>query len=261
MAKIRISRRKVYREALRTYIRMARTLITRIDKHFNKFRRYSFKEYSEIGYIRDKYYEDYWADLYKIMEKNARTIIADSSRFIKTSRMLKKADDEVAQVTYDYVTQNTAQNVTYITETTRKQIQKAIAYSISEGLGQDDTAEQIAKSTAFSSARSKVIARTETHQAYNYGNNKIAKGLALRKPMKEWLSAGDMRTRWWHKNMDNRKPVPINESFVVNTPIAGGQVIPVNMEMTGDSNGGASNVVNCRCFTMYYDAEDVLIDD
>ena len=36
MAKIRINRRKEYREALRTYIRMARSLITKLDKEFKK---------------------------------------------------------------------------------------------------------------------------------------------------------------------------------------------------------------------------------
>lgn len=258
MAKVRISRRKVYREALRTYVRMARSLITKLDKFSNKYRRYAFKEYAKLGEISNEYYDSYWQDLYKLMEKNAKTIIEDSSRFIKTSRMLKKAEDEVAEVTYDYITQNTAQNVTYITETTRKHIQSAIAYSVSEGLGQDDTAKQIAKSTAFSSARSKVIARTETHQAYNYGNNKIARRLALKKPRKEWLSALDTRTRTWHTNMNGRS-IAIEEYFEVYAP-SKTMPSPQLMQYTGDSNGGASNVVNCRCFTMYYDAEDIIID-
>jgi len=258
MAKIRVSRRKVYREALRTYIRMARSLITKLDKFSNKYRRYAFKEYAELGEISNEYYDSYWQDLYKLMEKNARTIIEESSRFIKTSRVLKKAEDEVAEVTYDYITQNTAQNVTYITETTRKHIQSAIAYSVSEGFGQNDTAEQIAKSTAFSSARSKLIARTETHQAYNYGNNKIARRLALKKPKKEWLSALDTRTRSWHIDM-NGTSIFIEEYFELYAP-SKTMPSPQLMQYTGDSNGGASNVCNCRCFTMYYDAEDIIID-
>ena len=258
MAKIRINRRKEYREALRTYIRMARSLITKLDKEFKKYSRYAFREYRDYGYIRDKYYEDFWQSFYKVLEKKAKTIIQQSARSIRTSRLLKKAEDEVAQVTMDYVSTNTAQNVTYITETTRKHIQTAIAYSLSEGLGQDDTAEQIAKSTAFSSTRSKVIARTETHQAYNYGNNKIAGRLALKKPVKEWLSALDSRTRTWHRDMSGQR-VLYEDDFRVWTPTKGGLVEDL-MKYTGDENGLAQNVINCRCFTMYYDEEDVIVE-
>jgi len=258
MAKIRINRRKEYRQALRTLIRLTRALITKLDKFNNKYRRYAFKNFSELGEIPNKYYEDYWKDLYKLLEINTRTIIEESSRSIKTSRLLKKAEDEVAQVTLDYVSTNTAQNVTYITETTRKQIQSAIAFSIQEGFGQDDTAEQIAKSSAFSSGRSKVIARTETHQAYNYGNYKIAGKLALKKPVKEWLSALDPRTRTWHRDMSGTR-VSLEDNFTVLTPSKNGLQERI-MEYTGDPNGGASNVVNCRCFTMYYDEDDVTVE-
>ena len=260
MAKIRINRRKEYRQALRTLIRMTRVLINKLDKFSNKYRRYAFKIYAELGYMPDKYYEDYWQDLYKLLEINTRKIIEESSRSIKTSKLLKKVEDEVAQVTYDYITTNTAQNVTYITETTRKQIQSAIAYSVSEGFGQDDTAEQITKSTAFSSQRSKLIARTETHQAYNYGNHAIASNLALKKPVKEWLSALDLRTRTWHRNMSNKPAISIDNNFVVLTPISGGNVVPRYMQYTGDPNGGGANVINCRCVTMYYDEDDVIVE-
>ena len=258
MAKIRINRRKEYRQALRTYITMTRVLINKLDKFFDKYKRYAFKNYAELGEIPDKYYDDHWQDLYKLLEINSKRIIEESSRTIKTSKLLQKAEDEVAQVTYDYVTTNTAQNVTYITETTRKQIQSAIAYSVSVGFGQDDTAKQIAKSTAFSTGRSKVIARTETHQAYNYGNNKIARRLALKKPRKEWLSALDTRTRSWHQNVQPRN-IPIDDYFQLYAP-SKTMPSPQLMQYTGDSNGGASNVVNCRCFTMYYDEDDVIVD-
>ena len=258
MSKIRINRRKEYREALRTYIRLTRGLITKLDKQFDKYRKYAIREFKKNNAISDKYYEDFWQSFYKVLERNARTVIQESSRFIKTTRLLKQVDDQVSTVTYDYVTTHTAQNVTYITETTRKKIQSAIAYSISEGLGQDDTAEVIGKSTAFSSTRSKVIARTETHQAYNYGNNKIAGTLALKKPVKEWLSALDTRTRSWHADMSGTK-VLYEDDFKVLTPTKAGLVEDV-MKYTGDDQGLAENVINCRCFTMYYDEEDVIVE-
>ena len=86
MAKIRINRRKEYRQALRTLIRMTRVLINKLDKFSNKYQRYAFKNYAELGYMPDKYYEDYWQDLYKLLEINTRTIIEESSRSIKTSK-------------------------------------------------------------------------------------------------------------------------------------------------------------------------------
>jgi hypothetical protein len=53
--------------------------------------------------------------------------------------------------------------------------------------------------------------------------------------------------------------VPRDNAFKVMTPIAGGGSIEKQMNYTGDSNGGALNVINCRCFTLYYDSEDEIL--
>ena len=95
-------------------------------------------------------------------------------------------------------------------------------------------------------------------QAYNYGNFNIAKGLALQKPRKEWLSALDDRTRHWHYSMNGTR-VSMEDDFRVWTPSKSG-VTEYFMKYTGDTNGGASNVCNCRCFTMYYDEDDVIVE-
>ena len=258
MAKIRINKRKLYRESLRTYVTLSRVLINKLDKFFKKYSNKAVKTYKEIGYIPSDYYDDFSKDLYNLLERNTKRIIQASSMLIKTSRPEKKQEDEVASVTYDYVTTRTAENVTYISETTRKQIQSSIALSISKGLGQDDTAEVIKDSVAFSTVRSKVIARTETHQAFNYGNFELAKKLQLPKPMKEWLPALDTRTRSWHSSMVNNKK-RLDEDFELFAP-SKVDPIPQLMSYTGDSRGGASNVVNCRCFTMYYDDNDVIVE-
>ena len=44
----------------------------------------------------------------------------------------------------------------------------------------------------------------------------------------------------------------IDESFVV-----GG----MKMKYTGDPNGGAKNVINCRCVTLYVEEETRIIED
>ena len=70
----------------------------------------------------------------------------------------------------------------------------------------------------------------------------------------------DERSRDWHKAMNNTR-VDINEDYVVNTPIAGGQIVPKYMNFVGDPKGGASNVINCRCFQLIVDERDELLGD
>ena len=47
--------------------------------------------------------------------------------------------------------------------------------------------------------------------------------------------------------------------FKVYTPTKGGAFTMRRMRYTGDRNGGALNVINCRCFTLRYDSEDEVI--
>ena len=58
--------------------------------------------------------------------------------------------------------------------------------------------------------------------------------------------------------MDKKKAISADEPFIVNTPTKYGN-IPYRMMYTGDSNGGASNVINCRCMTQYYDEDDIIL--
>ena len=92
----------------------------------------------------------------------------------------------------------------------------------------------------------------------NAGNFAITQTLELDNPIKEWNSAQDTRTRTWHINMDG-KTKPVDEDFIVVTPTKTGDV-KFRMKFTGDVNGGASNVCNCRCFTLYYDSADEITE-
>ena len=91
----------------------------------------------------------------------------------------------------------------------------------------------------------------------SYGNQEIAKRLGLQKPQKEWVSAMDDRTRDWHRQTNGQR-VGIDDAFTVLTPIKGGGVVHKEMQYTGDPEGGASNVINCRCFVIYYDEDDIV---
>tara|TARA_R100001440_G_scaffold539_3_gene1599 strand:- start:2379 stop:3599 length:1221 start_codon:yes stop_codon:yes gene_type:complete len=91
----------------------------------------------------------------------------------------------------------------------------------------------------------------------NFGNQKLAGRLGLNRPVKEWVSAMDERTRTWHVSM-NGTQVDIKDKFTVPTPVSGGAFVDREMMYAGDPNGGATNVINCRCFVIYHDADDVV---
>ena len=60
----------------------------------------------------------------------------------------------------------------------------------------------------------------------------------------------DLRAREWHTAM-NGVEVELDEDFIV--PHNG---IQYRMGYTGDPRGGAANVINCRCVTLYVTPED-----
>jgi hypothetical protein len=125
--------------------------------------------------------------------------------------------------------------------TTRANIIRAIARGFVDGLGQDKIAARILEVIpVISRARAKVIARTETHGAANYGSLQatLATGLDMDK---EWLAAEDERTRDTHVAA-NGQTVGIEERFSI-----GGSF----MAYPGDPEGPAEEVINCRCALGY----------
>jgi len=280
MAKIKLSTRKRYRENLRLFLRLVRPLESQLTKFFAKQSRKAKFEYELDNLVGREYFEKFWREAYLILSKHQKTVIETmTDNTLKRTEMQKKADvpidgddgifvpptlvakvgmrllEDTPDVIVKYVSEETAQHVTYITETTKAKIQSTIGYSIAEGLSEIATAELISESTAFSSTRAKTIARTETHQAMNYGILQTAKSLKLDRPVKIWGSALDSRTRQWHADM-NGKIVERDEDFMVLTPTRSGS-IELPMATAGDDRGGASNVINCRCFVDVVDADMV----
>ena len=278
MAKIRLSRRKIYREKLRLFIRLIKPLQSQLGKFFKKQSKKAMLEYEIENLIGRGYFEKYWSEAYSIISKHQKTVIetmtdyslrrydlqtkattpidGDTGIFVPPTLVAKvglRLLEDTPDVVNKYISEETAQHVTYITETTKNKIQSTIGYSIAEGLGTIETAKLISESTAFSSTRAKTIARTETHQAMNYGIIETARGMKLDKPVKIWGSAIDDRTRSWHRDMDG-VVVDVNEFFQVFTPTRSGS-FTFPMAYCGDEAGGASNVINCRCFTDVIDAD------
>ena len=259
MAKVRINKRKEYKEQLRLFITLSNNVRRKIRKHFKDYGDLAESLFDDIGEVPNEYYDDYYNDMLTILSASARQVIITMGNRLHRTRIIKKSD-EIDPVIVDYVGTQTAQNVRNITETTRKDIQKQISLGLETGLSNPQISKNIRKSTGFSPKRATLIARTESHQAMNYGNQEVAKRLGLKKPVKEWASALDERARSWHVNM-NGVQVGIDEPFKIMTPVAGGGVVEKELQYAGDANGGATNVINCRCFVLYYDEEDLTTGD
>lgn len=100
-----------------------------------------------------------------------------------------------------------------------------------------------------------LIARTETHNAAGYAQNayhkELSKDLGISME-KQWVATLDARTRSSHAAMNGVK-VSMDEDF----SMPNGSL----MAYTGDSRGGAANVINCRCAIVYVDTGDDVIDE
>ena len=255
--KIRISRRRNYREQLRLYLNLTKRLNAKLKKLFRKQSIQASSQYAKGILDPDNFADSYGDELYKILANQYKTAITQGAERVVVQRY-KKASESIDKIITDYVAINTAQKVTQISETTRKKLNATIKKGLVDGDSIKDISRNIKNSDSFSTRRATLIARTETHSAMNAGSMEITKTLSLNEPVKEWNSAMDERARYYHKSMDGTV-IGINESFVVMTPTKYG-VVPKRMQYTGDSNGGAANVCNCRCFTSYYDSEDEVID-
>lgn len=254
---IRISRRRDYKEQLRLYLNLTKRLNAKLKKLFRQASRKASTKYAQGMFVDDIFMTEYADELYKILADQYRTVITQAAKRIIKQRY-KQTNEEINMIIQTYIITHAATEVTRISETTKKLLSATILKGIKDGDSIEDISKSIQKSNAFSENRATLIARTETHTVMNAGNAAITKTLALDEPVKEWNSALDERSRTWHKTMDSKKPIPIDEAFIVNTPTKYGN-IPYRMMYTGDPNGGAANVCNCRCFTSYYDKDDEVI--
>jgi hypothetical protein len=131
--------------------------------------------------------------------------------------------------------------ITQISDTTRANIITAIDRGFDAGLGQEGVARFVSNAVPeIARARSRVIARTETHGAANYGAFGAAKetGLVLQK---EWLAAEDHRTRPDHAEMNGVR-VDMDALFDFGA---------YSLAYPGDPSGPAEGIINCRCSVAY----------
>lgn len=130
--------------------------------------------------------------------------------------------------------------------TTIKAIRDVILGAKQRGESVDQIADAILRQGSVDSKyRAMMIARTESHSAYNAGRQAAAEASPLQM-RKEWVSANDGRTRdfngskFSHRQADG-EIVMLNEKFVETGE---------SLRFPGDPSGSAGNIIHCRCATV-----------
>jgi len=139
-----------------------------------------------------------------------------------------------------------AEKVTKISETTKNQIKNIIEAGEKRGDTLDVISEKLRDiTTQFSLYRSHMIARTETHQLANYGNQTGAE-LSDIELEKKWIYSKDHRTRDSKYNHRINQQIPLKDDFIVSGE---------RLKYPGDQKASAGNVINCRCVVGYIPVE------
>ena len=127
--------------------------------------------------------------------------------------------------------------------TTIKAIRGVILGGKEAGKSVDEIAKDIRKQGSIDSKyRAMMIARTESHSAYNTARQAAAEASPI-KMRKEWVSANDGRTRddkFSHRDADGEIR-PLGEMFTRTGE---------SLKFPGDPAGSAGNVIHCRCGTV-----------
>ena len=181
---------------------------------------------------------------------------------LKTQRRLVDPEDygifrEIFGLAFDEVLEaaatRTADLVTLIDDTTRREIRDLMGDSFRQGLSIPNIAARIDQLylDEIIPNRSTVIARTEAIRSSNYGNLKAAEGTGLTLT-KRWVATRDLRTREGHWNADGQT-VPLDATFKVAAELG----FPLeDLDFPGDPNGSAANTIQCRCTMTYQRRRD-----
>jgi len=117
----------------------------------------------------------------------------------------------------------------------------ALSEILEQGLTEKEAADllkqRLKNAMEINLNRARTIARTEVHGAYSEGRHIAAD--ATHPIYKQWITSRDARVRDWHAYLDGEK-VRFEE------PYSNGMMYP------HDPNGGAAEVINCRCVEVYY---------
>tara|TARA_Y100000310_G_scaffold315722_2_gene366578 strand:+ start:5862 stop:9002 length:3141 start_codon:yes stop_codon:yes gene_type:complete len=164
---------------------------------------------------------------------------------------VKDAGDTFRKRVEDWVVTYGGEKIVNISNTTMNQVRSAIQQGESEGMNVRETAKLIVQTTGGTIAkmRSRVIARTEVHQAAVAGGDFAAEELNDDLDLdlvREWLAAEDLRTRPSHARADGQRRD-------METPF---DIGGYKLQRPGDPNAPAHETIQCRCVVGYVTPED-----
>lgn len=243
------SPRKEFIEQNRLRLGFERRLRSQLQSTFSRVGRDAARVYQRSGNV-DTVSRGLTDRLADVLGSHYRAVIdAFGLRVIRD----RKQDGQFEAIVRQYIRDVGGIRITQISNSTMRQINRVVNQGAQEGLGVAAIGKNIRDSLdgAFSRYRANTIARTETHSAASYANHQVNASLNIPNQMKRWVAVSDARARATHVAA-NGTEVPLDEDFIV-----GG----VAMAYTGDPKGGAKNVINCRCVTLYIDPEDEVIQD
>lgn len=168
-------------------------------------------------------------------------VLSEVKRFHGRGWIKKSSAEEVfEQAVSDFIETEAARRIVGIAATTAGQIRKRLRGLEARDMNVDEVAKEVRKAVPMLSAyRAMMIARTESHSAFNAGHKAAADASELELE-REWVSAQDERTRengFDHVAADG-EVVREGEDF-----LRTGQ----RMRYPGDPNGEPGNVIHCRC--------------
>lgn len=245
----KVSPRKEFIEQNRLRLNYERKFRDQLQTLFTRTGQDAAKQYNQSGTL-GRTSQDFSGKLADLLTSHYRAVIdAFGLRILRD----RKQDSQFETIIRQYVRDVGGIRITQISNSTMQQINRVVENGLKEGLGVASIGKSIRETmdSPFTRYRANTIARTETHSAASYGNHQINASFNIPNQVKRWVSVADARSRATHVAA-NGQEVPLDEDFIV-----GG----VAMGYTGDPKGGAKNVINCRCVTLYIDPEEEVIQD
>ena len=187
------------------------------------------QQYSTIeAYLKDSYTGGYVGTMYDMAKQGVPIIMPiDQAAVVKAVL----TDSKVSKGLYNALGVNLSK--------LKKSIAAEVSRGIASGLSYADIARNISNASKAPLSRAKVISRTEGHRIQQTATRDAQqaakdKGADV---VKQWDAALDSRTRDSHRHVDGEIR-ELDEKF------SNGLMFP------GDPNGGAAEVVNCRCVAL-----------
>lgn len=255
----RINARAEFRRQLALRTRLERQLFTNLRRLFKKWVKVQMFLYSRYGvYNPDAAAQTLKEDLYPMFTEHFKKIFLVIYSYNETVHYQEKQDAFVFGRNQDIdrlVALYFASRIQFfegIAAAQALRISRIIEDGQYAGLNLENIANMVSKEVeTVTRSRAATIARTETHGAASHANHKyyqqaqVDLGIAMEK---RWLATGDDRTRPAHAAANGQR-VGMDEDFIVDG---------VAMAHTGDPKGGAKNIINCRCNTLYHDVGDII---